>query len=49
MESLILNILTVGLSSCIVTLILRFLWKRPLSKVAAIIVIVVNTLLMIVI
>ena len=48
MESLTLNILTVGLTSCLLQLLLRFVLKRPLSKVIAIIVIVVNTLLMIV-
>lgn len=48
-ESLILNMLTVGVTSCVLSLILRFLWKRPLSRVAAIIVIVaLNTLLMVV-
>lgn len=49
MESIILNILTVGLSSCILPVALRFFRKRPLRKLVAVIVIGCNTLLMIMI
>ena len=48
MESLALNILTVGLTSLIAPSAVRLFWKHSLKKVAAVVVIVLNTLAMVV-
>jgi hypothetical protein len=48
MESLILNAVTVGLTSCIIPATVRLLLKRPLGKGAAVAVVVANTLFMVI-
>lgn len=48
MESLALNILTVGLTSLIAPSAARLFWKHSLKKVAAVVVMVLNTLAMVV-
>jgi len=46
MESIILNVFTIGISSCILPVLLRTLRKRSLSKIAAVVVLLVNSILM---